>query len=299
MTSTRAVLLFIAAQLCLVAEITAVHRLGPDFGLAQLTFLRALGMLAIILVSARGEGLRVLRSTRPGLQAVRAGLTVISLWAIFHSIAHLPLADASALSYLRPAFITLMAALLLRETVAARRWVATALGFLGALLVIGPAFAAWHPAYLVAVGGAALNGAAIVASKQLTAQDRPVTILAWLTLVSFLFSPTALAEPWPWAEWPALLAVATSGALALWLGLLAMRAADISLLAPFDYVRLPVLILVGVLVFAEMPSGATLAGSALILAAGGVLLLRERHRARILAAPALASVAKGLPAPGA
>jgi drug/metabolite transporter (DMT)-like permease len=280
LSAGRGIAFFVASQACLVVEGSVVHHLGTTLAMDQLTLARGVGLAVLIAVLARGEGLAVFRTTQLPLQFLRNGLSVVSLWLIFYSFAHLPLADASTLAYLRPVFVTLLAVLLLREVVGGRRWTATLLGLAGALGVLGPGFGAWHPAYGAAVAGAALNAAALVFSRRLAATDRPVTVMAWLALLSILCSAGALWRPWPWEVWPALMAVAASGALGLFFGQVAVKFADVSLLAPYDYVRLPMLMLVGLVVFLQGPSPTTLLGSALILLSAGVLLLRERKAAR-------------------
>jgi drug/metabolite transporter (DMT)-like permease len=255
-----------------------VHYLGATLSMDQLTLARGIGLAVLVVISARREGLAVFKTEHLAMQLLRNGLSVISLWAIFFSFARLPLADASALAYLRPVFVTLLAILLLKEVVSGARWTATLLGLAGTLAVLGPGFEAWHPAYGAAIAGAALNAATLIFSRRLAATDRPATVMAWLALLSILLSLGALFRSWPDGVWLAVLAIAISGAAGLWLGQAAMKWADVSLLGPYDYVRLPLLLAIGLLVFGQIPSWPTLAGSTLILLSGGFLFGREGYR---------------------
>jgi drug/metabolite transporter (DMT)-like permease len=286
----RGAALFALAQLCLVLDGAAVHHLGPEVAVQQVTLLRAAGaaaLLALLLAARRQAPLAALRTARPGLQLLRGALTVVPLWLVFWGVARVPLAEATAIGVTLPAWMTLLGALLLRERVGAPRWAATALGLAGAALVVvagggAPRFGAWDAAHLAILAGVALNAAGLVATRALArVGDAPATTLAWVTLVGLALSlPGALAAPAPppWgAEWPALLLVAVAGAGAVWFGLLAARACDLSALAPFGHLRLPIAALLGLTVFGEAPSPAALAGGALIVLAGALPWLLSRR----------------------
>lgn len=264
----------------MVVEASVIHFAGTALTLDQLTFARGIGLAILVAVLARREGMTVFRTESVSLQLARSGLSVISLWAIFYSLTHLPLADASALNYLRPVFATILGAWLLREVIGRRRWSATLLGLCGALVVLGSSFGVWQTAYAAAVAGAAMNAGVLVASRRLSMTDRPETVLAWLAVVLLLFSARAVTLPVPPDAWPVLFAIAVCSAVGLWLGQVAVKFADVSLLAPYDYVRLPILMLVGLVVFLQVPSPTTLLGSALILLSAGLLFLRESHTTR-------------------
>jgi drug/metabolite transporter (DMT)-like permease len=272
---SRGVLLFILSQLCMMLDGAAIHHLGPGVTVQQLTLLRGLGCAALLgaLMLRGGQGLGVFRTPQPGMQLLRGGLSLAALWLTFYGVGRLPLGDATALIFTAPVWMVLLGASLLREHVPAPRWVATGLGLLGALIVIGPAFGAWNWVYLVLLAGVVLNAAAVVATRHLGLRDQPATILAWVTAIALAGSLPAVGAPLPWADWPALLIVAAAGTGAVWFALLAVREAEVSLLAPYGFVRLPLGILIGLVVFAEIPGVATLLGAALILAAGLLPLL--------------------------
>lgn len=123
----------------------------------------------------------------------------------------------------------------------------------GGLIVIKPVFADWDAAYLIILAGAVLNAGSMVATKALERQESTLTILSWLTGISTIACLPALFQPWPTAEhWPSLLLIAVFGSTGLWFGLLAVRAADLSLLAPFDYSRLIMAGLFGFMLFGEV-----------------------------------------------
>ena len=138
----------------------------------------------------------------------------------------------------------------------------------------------WHPAYVVALAGAGLNAAAMAGTKRLTEADGALTTLAYTALTALVLSFPAIWQNWPWDQ-PLFLVLAVSGALGVYFGQQAMRYADMSLLAPYDYLRLPLVILIGFTFFKEMPGVATWIGAALIVGSGILVWMREARRAPI------------------
>lgn len=277
----RGVALMVAGYLMLTFNSTSVHALGGRISLWQMTLCRGFGMLTLVGLLSHGDILAALHTTRPGLQFLRGVLTVVSLWLIYYGLTRLPLADATALTYLRPVFLTLIGTTILHETIAARRWIVSGISLGGCLLILTPAFASWHTAYIASITGAALNAASIAATRVLAREDTPLTTMAWLTAATLVFSLPSLAEGWPLEVWPLLPGLAVFGTAAVWCGLLAVQYAEVSLLAPYEYIQLVLAMLIGLLLFGEAPNGTTLAGSAVIIASCGVLLLRERRRSSL------------------
>jgi len=272
--------LFALAQCALAAETVLVHALGAGAEPARLSLLRGLGLLAVAagLAASRGDLRGLFRTARPRRQVLHAAAVLAMLWPLFYGLSHLPIADATALSYLRPVFVAAIATLFLAERVAPARWAALLLGFAGCLAVLGPAFAAWHAAYSASVLAAFLAAVTLTLGGRLAREEGVAPTLAWTGLLLALASlplAAASAEPWPeeGAGWAALAGVGLSGALFMALALLAARRAPLVVLAPLDYARLPIVALLGLAVFAQVPSTATLAGSALILAAGAATVL--------------------------
>jgi drug/metabolite transporter (DMT)-like permease len=249
----------------MTGEAVAIHALDGALSVVQLTLIRGLGGLALIVVAGRSLGRSVWQTDQLPLQLLRGGMTVASLWLIFFSVGHLPLPEATAVQYTRPIFLTALAAVVLREEIGARRWMATVVGLAGALLIIGPTFSSWQGACLVGVTGAAVNAAAMVATKVLERRDSPITVMAYLNLVSVVFSVPGAFQPWPVANaWPFALAIFVLGPASLYLGLLAIRAADMSVLAPYDYSRLLLAVAVALVAFDEVPNTTAFLGATIV-----------------------------------
>jgi len=274
----RGVIYFMCFQACMVADGMVVHYLGARISVDQITFVRGIATVALVAVLTRRASLAVFRTRQFPLHLIRGLLTLVSLWGIFYAVAHLPLADAAAINYSRALFMTLCGVVWFGEMVNLRRWSATAASLVGALVIIGPTFSHWNPIYLIALGGAAMNAVAVTATKYLGQRDGPLTVLAYLAVVSLAFSLSAVERGWPWDELPALLVLGVSGAPGLMFSQLAVRDTDMSLLAPYDYLRLPLVMLLGFWFFSEVPTVITFCAAALILASGALLWAQEtRH----------------------
>jgi drug/metabolite transporter (DMT)-like permease len=280
--SYRGVILILIAYILMTGETVLIHQVGDAATPLQFILMRNIGSLILVAFLARHIGWRVLHTGRPGLQVVRSLLTMVSLWCLFYGFAVLPLADATAITYTRAVFLILLAVAVLGERISFQRWVAVGAGVLGALLVIQPGFGGWRPEYLVALAGSALNAGSMVATKALEQRDPTLTTMAWLTGLSTVACLPALFQPWPDQHlWPWLLGVAVLGSSGLWAGLLAIRAADLSVLAPFDYSRLVMAAGFGLLLFGEVPGLATLAGAAIIALACAAATMTGRTPAAV------------------
>jgi len=276
--ATKGIVLILLFHLFLLANSSFVHALGDAASAWQISLARGLAMFVTFVIACRGNVFKALHTRHLRLQLFRGLLSAVSLVCVFYSFAHLALADAQAINFLRPVVLTAIGALVLGEIVAPRRCVATIVAFCGCLAVISPAFDAWQPAYLVAIAGAALNAAVLAAQRGLAKADRPLTTLGWVSVTAIVCSAPGVVDPLPSGngELWLLAASAISGTAAVWFSLLAVQYAEASLLAPFEYIKLPASLLIGVLVFGELPGSQTLVGALLILASCVVLYWRER-----------------------
>ncbi len=261
----RGILLFLLSSCLLAGEVIAIHRVGEAASFLQLSLLRNAGGLIFVAVLARKIGWAVFRTKSLSLQFLRAILTVTSMWAIFFGFARAPLTDATAIMYTRAIFLTLLAWLILGECLDRRRWTGVLLGVLGGLLIIRPAFQSWDISYLVVLAASILNAGAVVVTKLLSRKDSDLTVLAYVSAISLVCSIPGLALPWPLELSPWLVAIAVLGPLAFYLSQVAIRFADVSALAPFDYSRLVISAVVAFFVFSEAPNIGSIAGATVIV----------------------------------
>jgi len=277
-TTQRGIAFFVLSQAFLAIEAALIHHYGMSgLTVGQIILFRSAGCFFLLVFLARHSRFSVLKTSQLQAHVIRGLLTFVSMALIFYSLSNMALADAVALSYTRSIWLTVLGMLLLHEVVPAERWLASLFGLLGAIFVINPVFGDWNFVYFIALCGAFLNAAAIVSSRDLSRLDPPVTVMSYVTLIGLIIGLPFAFEPLPPNHWPAVLLIATAGAGSMWFGLLAIRDTDVSILAPYDYIRLPLLMIISIFVFAEIPTSMTAIGSFLIFLSGTIVFFRQQR----------------------
>lgn len=272
-----------AAAFCFSIMNIAIRIVSAELEPLQIAFFRNLFALAFMLPWLWRAGFGALRTRRLGAHVWRAliGLAAMICW--FYSIALLPLAEAVSLNFTVPLFATAGAALFLGETVRARRWSATLLGFLGVLIILRPGFAELSPAMALPVVAAAFMAVSTLLVKSLSRSDSPAAIVLYMNLILAPVSLVPALFVWRWPDWSSLALLVLIGLLAALAHILLTRAytkADASAVMPFDYARLPFVAGLAFLVFGEQPDLWTWAGAAVIAASAVYIARRETQVAR-------------------
>ncbi len=245
----------------------------------QVAWTRQCGLLTVVLVLLFRNGPGILRSNHPWLQVARGLTAAITPTSFIFAVAFVPLADAVAVSFVVPFLVTVLAALLLGERVGLRRWIAVALGFAGALIVIRPGMGVFHPAIFLVLITATAFALRQILSRMLSGGDTLLTTIAITGLTASLILSAALPFVWtvPDSGLTILIMVATAATAALAeLGII--KALDLALavvVAPVQYTLMIYSVFWGYLVFSDLPDGWTLFGAAIIMASGGYSLWRE------------------------
>ena len=270
MNSQRfAVGLMIGQAILFAVETAMIHHIGPRGSAMQLAFLRGGGGLMLVGLLARKTGWSVLKTKQLRLQLLRGFVSVSYLWVLMYSFARIPFADATAIAYTQAAYIAVFSALILNERVTPLRWLATATGIVGALLIVKPAFLDRNIVYLIALLGTSFNGLAFVLNKYLQRPggDSELTTMFYVNAVAVVcnvpvLAMTALPAPeiWPW-----LSGVLLFGPVGMYLGILAVRHASASALGPYTLLRLVIAVVAGLLFFRERPDVLSYLGVAAIL----------------------------------
>ena len=223
-----------------------------------------------------------LRSTNIPLHIARSisGWTGISL--MFAAVAFIPLADATAISFLNPVFAMVLAIPLLGERVGPWRFIAAAIALIGAVVLIRPGAGSFHPAAILALAAAMVMGLEITLIKRLTGREAPLQIL-WINNGIGLTVAT-MAVIWVWApatpaQWAALVALGFMMALAQTCFIQSMKRAEASFAVLFSYATLVFAGLYDFGVFGVIPLPTSLLGAAIIIAGGVLLVWREGRRA--------------------
>lgn len=258
----------------------------------QITFFRSGFGALFALPLLHGHGWQLLRTPRLGFYIVRCVLGMGGMLAGFWAIVNLPLAEAVALSYSSPLFVTIGAVLFLGEVVRMRRWSAVVAGFIGVLVIVRPGSDAFTGGSLVALLAAALTGAVTISIKSLTGSEPADRIVLLTTLLWIPLSLPAALSVWQWPHpgtWPWLVLSGALGTGGHFCWTRALRLADASLLAPFSYLQLLIVALLAWWIFGEPVDRHTAAGAAIIIAASLYIAWREHrlaHERRQQVAPA-------------
>lgn len=261
----------------LMAKLVGQDTLGPPLHPLQISHGRFL--FAFIAISSVVATLRpAIRSRNLPLHATRsiAGWSGISL--MFAAVAFIPLADATAISFLNPVFAMVLAIPLLGEKVGPWRWLAAAIALIGAVVLIQPGAGSFHPAALLAMAAAVIMGLEITLIKRLTGREAPLQIL-WINNGIGLTVATC-AVIWVWqppslAQWAALAALGGMMALAQTCFIQSMKRADASFAVPFSYATLVFAGLYDFAVFSTIPATTSLIGAAIIIMGAALLAWRE------------------------
>ncbi len=250
----------------------------------QIVWSRQLGLLTMVLILLAWRGLSVLRTAHPGLQITRGALAAGSGACFIVALAFVPLADAVAVSFVAPFFVTVLGAMILREPVGIRRWSAVTIGFVGAMIVIRPGLGAIHPAVMLVVLAAFFFALRQIVSRALSGSDRTVTTVAYTALVGSLILTIPLPFVWRWPtsglEITLLISFAVMAALGELMVIKALEVAQAVVVAPVHYTLLIWGVMYGYLVFAQLPDLWTWIGALIITATGIYTLHRERVVAR-------------------
>ena len=286
--NVRGGLWLLFAGIFFVAMTGLIKEAGQTIPVVQILLLRQIFMGVTVFPAIARNFPRALKTRAWKWHALRVLAALTAMVCGFTAVVHIPLADATAIAFSKSFFITIFAILLLGETVGIRRWSAIATGFLGVLVMVGPTGAMNAFYSLLAVVGAASAGLALVSIRRLSRQDSPLTILTYqIIFVGLAIAPFAIWF-WVWPsprEWLVLVAIGIVSVIAQLANIRGFRAGEAAAIAPLDYSRLIYATLLGALAFGESPSGRTLLGAAIILAASlytmhrETVLTRQRDRA--------------------
>ena len=286
-------MVFMAAGSLIVPITHAIAKfLGGSMAPAQISLARFvfqfLLLLPIIWIGRRG---RLPPPTRA--HALRGILVAAATLFFFWSLIHMPLADSSAIFFVEPLLLTLMAALFLGDAIGYRRATAVVFGFCGALIVIRPSFHDIGAPALLPLLSALCIAIYIVITRRLAGREDPRVMQFWvcffaaLTLAAAILigtqtSWTVLHPTWPTAtEWGLLVAMGIIATIAHMLAILSIQRAPVTVLAPLQYLEILAATVLGIMLFSDMPDAMTLSGIVLIVGSGLYVFHRERQASNL------------------
>ncbi len=247
----------------------AARQLLDSIGAYQILFLRSALGLAIVLGYALPRRTGFVRTTRLGLHLLRNLFHYAGQVCWVTALGLLPLATVIALEFTTPIWAAGLAAVFLGERLTRRRLAALALGFAGVVVILRPDAPTPAPEILIALAAAVGFAVNVTATKGLTRSDPPLTILFYMLAMQLALGalPALLSwRPLAAGELPWLAAVAVAGLVAHYAMTRALQHADATLVLPLDFLRLPLIAGVGLLVYGEVPDPLVLVGAAIIVA---------------------------------
>jgi drug/metabolite transporter (DMT)-like permease len=277
----RGILLMVAAIGFFVSMDTIAKYLAQWYPVPGIVWARYVINVALLLawLGARGE-LRRVRTARPGIQVARGLLLASATSLYFTSLKVLPLADAAAIGFVLPLFVAVLAVPMLGERLDLPRGIAILVGLAGALIVVRPGSALFTPYALLPVAMALCNALYQILTRKVAGVEHPMTSLVWGAIVGAVLlsavAPFAWEPPRVWWHWGLLGVIGVLASIGHYLLIRSYEYAGATLLAPFTYTTIVWAVLLGFLVFGQLPDGWSIAGMAVIVASG--LFLAGRHR---------------------
>lgn len=265
-----------------LSKIQSAH-FDPGF----LAFFRSFIALLMVVPVILQQGLGILRVHQPGLVLLRSLFGTLGFIFSFYAVSAqfgLPLSEFNAISFSRAMFITILAALLLKEQVGWHRWGATLAGFVGVLIMTQPQSGV-SLGTLLALAAAFCMGGAITLVKLLSRRHRPMTLLIWANLLSSaMLLPLAIwkmPDVMPTLQdWLLIVLMGACGVAGQYFYIRGMAIGDASFLSPIDYLRLPMAAGVDWVLFHALPGTWTWIGTAIIISATAYITLREQSLRR-------------------
>jgi len=270
-----------------VSDVTAKY-LSTTLPSIEIAWIRFL-VFALVMVPAMlpGSPLYALRSERPGLQAMR-GIALLSSSLFFISgLRFLPIAEASATTFVAPLFVTALSIFFLGESVGVRRWLATAVGLMGVVIILRPGSSAFHLAAFFPIVSALAWACTLIMTRMMSGREHVLTTMTYSSIVGVCILSVLVPFVWVAPSWHDVLfgiLIGVASTAGQWIVVLAFRYADASVLAPFSYTQLLWVSILGFAIFGEVPDIWTVTGAVFIVASGLYTAHRERlRRSQLLA----------------
>ncbi len=274
---------------------------SDTYSILQLIFTRgviALGLIFIIAIYT--DGWRGMRTEKPGLLLLRGGLSFFCSLTYYMAMAALPLVDVVTIVFSAPILVTVMSAIMLKEVVGVRRWLALMIGFFAIVVVVGPSGDFKHLATILALLAAFGYASSILVTRIIGANENPWTItlysmcvfvvgsmvasvlVIWLGVASATQNPAVLFLLRPWGvptfgDGLLMAFLGINGAFGFYCLVKAYWVSPVSIVAPFEYTYIIWAVLFGYLIWAEVPQATSVFGVTLLISCSLYIFRREQQ----------------------
>ncbi|MFK7876332.1 MAG: DMT family transporter [Paracoccaceae bacterium] len=276
----RGILLTVLTMLIFAAHDAVIKLLTADYSAPQILWVRFIFFTVFALALARRKGplKKSTKSARPLLQIGRSLMLLLDMLFFVVAVGLLPLADTHALMATFPLMVTALSALVLREHVGMRRWLAVGACFVGVLLILRPGMTVLQPGSLIALAAAFCFALYHVLTRIVGRYDSNEVSLAYVGVIGLIV--TSFVAPffwvWPTTEaWLMLAAIGIIGGSAHFLLIAALKIAPASVLQPFNYTLLLAATAIGYFLFGQLPDMWTTLGACVIVGSGLYVVQRE------------------------
>ena len=227
---------------------------------------------------------KLLKTDKFFLQIFRPALLVCSISSLFIGLTYLPIAEATAIGFVSPLFITALSVPILKEKVGIHRWSAVIIGLIGVVIIIRPTGDFWHYASIMPLLGALFFALFQIMTRLLSVTENTYTTLFYTGIGGLAWS--SLIVPIIWITPSTLhvfifLTIGVMGAIAHLCMIGAFDRAEASLLAPYNYTKLLWVSILGYLIFDDIPSVNMWIGALIIVLAGFYVIYREKNKIKI------------------
>jgi drug/metabolite transporter (DMT)-like permease len=268
------------AVLSFTAMAVAVRELQRHMGSFEIVFLRSIVMLAIVAAMLPKAGLASVFTKRLSVHLWRNIIHFVGQVLWVYSIGALTLATVFAIEFTMPVWTAILAAIFLKERLSGPRVVQLVLGLAGVMVIVRPGGEGFHPAAIAMIVGSLCYASSFIFTKRLSSTDSALAILFWMSVVQTPLSLALAVPQWVmpvWADAPWILFIGAGSFSAHWCITQAMKRVDATVATPIDFIRLPVIAVVGALVYAEPFDPLVIVGAVLIFAGTYYSLSRERR----------------------
>ena len=284
-SNTRALAIMFVSTIAFSLMHAGVRTLSGELHPFEIAFFRNAFGLVVIFPWFLRYGTAILATQRLGLHSVRAGLNVVAMLCFFFALSITPLSRVAALSFTAPIFATVLAIVILGETVRLRRWIAIAIGFAGTYVAIRPGFADVDLGSILVLTQSIAWAAALITIKVLSRTESSITIAAYMVL---MMTPLSLIPALFYWQTPSLeqlawlLGIGVLGTLGQLLMTQSLKEGDTTVVMPVDFFKLIWASALGFWLFAEVPDRFTWIGGVMIFASTAYIAYRE---SKLRAAP--------------
>lgn len=287
----RAISLKVTSVLLFVVMASFIKAASSEVPPGEAVFFRSLFAMPVILLwlVSRGELRTGLKAKNPKAHVWRGMIGSMAMGMSFAGLAILPLYEVKAIQYAMPLFVVILAALMLGEVVRKARLTAVGMGMIGVLIILWPRLTAFTDAgadprlafgALIVLTGSLCAAFAQIHVRRMVETEDTAAIVFWFSLTATALS--LLTLPFGWAV-PSmggaafLVGAGLVGGVGQILLTSSYRYADASVIAPFEYTSMLFALVIGLVIFDEVPTLGMLGGAALVIAAGVLIILRERY----------------------